>query len=561
MKTTTRNLTINAKVLGTIIGLWLVGASLLVLMSYAQAGYEFKKSIRTRVRDYAALGALSLPADAHARISGPADEARPEYAEVVEALKLIQSNSTDIEYAYTVRKQEDGRIAFIGDATEDPDERSHPGDICEAATPLLVATAAGTDEVAMEEDFYTDAWGTFLSAYAPIRTSDGAFDGLLCLDISYRNVNALLLMHLARLAVILAACTVVIIPAALVLSRSITRPVKRFIAVFRQMSDGEVTDLTHDLDAGGSDELGDMARIVNATFGKLRGLIATIRAQADIISGVGHELSSNMEQTAASIAQISANIQSVNRQTENQASSVAETNRATDRIIQNITKLDGLIEEQAESVGRSSSAIEEMIASISSVTGVLNSDARNITELMSASEAGRSDLAAVSGRIRDISKESAELLEISAVIQGIASKTNLLSMNAAIEAAHAGDSGRGFAVVADEIRNLAESSGKQSKTISASLKKMRNSMEEITASTDKVLAQFEDIGGRIRSVAEREQGIRASMEEQTAGSKEILEAISRLGDISGEVRSGSADMLSGSHGVMQASAADRKSVV
>ena len=145
-----------------------------------------------------------------------------------------------------------------------------------------------------------------------------------------------------------------------------------------------------------------------------------------------------------------------------------------------------------------------MLANIASVTGVLNSDARNVAELAAASEAGRADLASVSERIREVARESEGLLEISSVIQNVASQTDLLSMNAAIEAAHAGESGKGFAVVADEIRKLAESSGEQSKTISASLKRIKDSMEAITLSTDKVMDQFEDINSRIRAVSERE---------------------------------------------------------
>ena len=546
---------INVKILLTIICLWLLGSSLLVFMSYDQTSRALKDTIRTRVKDYAALGALSLPAEAHARLRGPADDAGADYAELVAALRLIAANSTDIVYTYTVRRHDDGSIIFVGDATEAADEVSHLGDVCEAATPLLEASVGGIDEATMEEDFYTDEWGTFLSAYAPIRTADGRFDGLLCLDISADSVRAILMRQLLRLVLMLAICTAVIVPVAVILSRSLTLPIKRISSVFKDISTGDITDLSRDLDVAGSDEIGDMARIVNGTFKRLRGLIATIRSQAGLISGVGLELSSNMDETAAAIAQISANIQSVKRQTVNQAASVAETNQAMESITNNIGRLDAHIEAQVESVGRSSSAIEEMLASIGSVTGMLNSNAGNVLELTAASDAGRADLASVSARIREIAGDSASLLEISSVIEDIASRTNLLSMNAAIEAAHAGDSGRGFAVVAGEIRSLAESSGKQSKTISSALKKMNESMAAITASADNVQRQFEGIGERIKAVAERERGIRASMEEQSVGSKEILEAIGRLGEISGEVRSGSAGMLEGSREVIKESGA------
>jgi methyl-accepting chemotaxis protein len=138
-------------------------------------------------------------------------------------------------------------------------------------------------------------------------------------------------------------------------------------------------------------------------------------------------------------------------------------------------------------------------------------------------------------------------------MENIASQTNLLSMNAAIEAAHAGEAGKGFAVVADEIRKLAESSGEQSKTISTVLKKIKDSIDKITRSTDEVLNKFEAIDSGVRIVSEQEENIRRAMEEQDVGSKQILEAVSLLNDITGQVKGGSEEMRNDSREVMNTS--------
>jgi methyl-accepting chemotaxis protein len=176
-----------------------------------------------------------------------------------------------------------------------------------------------------------------------------------------------------------------------------------------------------------------------------------------------------------------------------------------------------------------------------------------VKDLIDASEVGRTGLEEVAADIQKIARESEGLLEINGVMENIASQTNLLSMNAAIEAAHAGEAGKGFAVVADEIRKLAESSGEQSKTISTVLKKIKDSIDKITRSTDSVLNKFAAIDGGVRTVSEQEENIRNAMEEQSAGSKQILEAIGQLNEATQMVKSGSGEMLEGSKQIIHES--------
>jgi CheY-like chemotaxis protein len=149
----------------------------------------------------------------------------------------------------------------------------------------------------------------------------------------------------------------------------------------------------------------------------------------------------------------------------------------------------------------------------------------------------------VAEKIKEISHDSEGLLEINAVMNNIASQTNLLSMNAAIEAAHAGEAGRGFAVVADEIRKLAESSGQQSKTTAGMLKKIKTSIDDITVSSNEVISRFEVIDTGVKTVSTHELNIRNAMEEQEVGGKQILDSIERLKEISVLVKKGAADML------------------
>jgi methyl-accepting chemotaxis protein len=347
--------------------------------------------------------------------------------------------------------------------------------------------------------------------------------------------------------VILAICL-----GAFFISRAISKPIVYTVHMLKDISEGE-GDLTHSLTVNTKDEIGELAHYFNLTLEKIRKLMVIIKQKAVSLFDTGNELASNMNETAAAINEITANIQSIKGRVINQSASVTETNATMEQITVNIDKLSDYVDHQGESVAQSSSAIEEMLANIQSVTQTLIKNGDNVKNLSGASEVGRTGLREVATDIQEIARESEGLLEINAVMQNIASQTNLLSMNAAIEAAHAGEAGKGFAVVADEIRKLAENSGEQSKTISAVLKRIKDSIDKITKSTDSVLGKFEAIDNGVRTVSEQEENIRSAMEEQSAGSKQILEAIGKLNEATGLVKGSSVEMLEGSKEVIQES--------
>jgi methyl-accepting chemotaxis protein len=372
----------------------------------------------------------------------------------------------------------------------------------------------------------------------------------LAIGVPQNIINAPVLFMLKVSLIISVVTLIVIAGAAFVIARSISRPLKYMMGIVASLGEG---DLTKQLNIHRKDEIGDMAKVFNGTLEKIRNLVLTIKNQSVALFDIGNELSSNMTETAAAINEITANIQSIKGRVINQSASVTETNATMEQITVNIEKLNSHVDRQSDSVAQSSSAIEEMLANIQSVSQTLVKNADNVKELMEASEVGRTGLQEVAADIQEIARESEGLLEINAVMENIASQTNLLSMNAAIEAAHAGEAGKGFAVVADEIRKLAENSGEQSKTISTVLKKIKDSIDKITRSTDSVLNKFEAIDGSVRTVSDQEENIRNAMEEQSAGSKQILEAIGRLNEITQMVKDGSTQMLEGSEQVIQES--------
>ena len=326
------------------------------------------------------------------------------------------------------------------------------------------------------------------------------------------------------------------------------KPIKTVVSALKNIAQGE-GDLTVRLPVTGNDEITDMAEYFNETIAKIGKSIRTVGVNSNTMEEIGNELASNMTETASAVHQISANIDGVKQQAMTQAASVTETAATIEEIVRTIKQLNGSIETQAASVAQSSSSVEQMVANIASIGQTLGKTDEVIKKLTGATGDGKATLVTSNAVTQKIAEESGSLMEASSVIQHIASQTNLLAMNAAIEAAHAGEAGKGFAVVADEIRKLAEESSMQGKTITATLKTLSGEIETLSASSKTVEEKFNAIFTLAEQVKGMSTRLTEAMQEQENGSKEVLIAIKSINTVTTEVQAGSEEMLKGGEGV------------
>ena len=350
-----------------------------------------------------------------------------------------------------------------------------------------------------------------------------------------------LLRSILIISIILLSCFSI---TSVLFARQITKLIDTAVNALKDIAQGE-GDLTVRLPIIGNDEIADVSEYFNETITKIGTSIRSVEVNSSIMKDIGQQLSANMAETANAINGISTNIDEVKQQTLTQAASVSETSATIEQIVRTIQQLNHSIETQAASVAESSSSIEQMVANIASIGQTLGKTDEVIKNLTGATGDGKATLITSNTITQKIAEESGSLLEASSVIQHIASQTNLLAMNAAIEAAHAGEAGKGFAVVADEIRKLAEDSAAQGKTITTTLKDLSGEIETLSASSKLVEEKFGTIFNLAEEVKEMSARLTEAMREQENGSKEVLGAIKNINMVTVEVQSGSEEMLKG----------------
>ena len=329
--------------------------------------------------------------------------------------------------------------------------------------------------------------------------------------------------------------------------RNLKERINSFSSYMYSLSNG---DFTTKMKIEGKDEIAIILSLIEELRKSLMNTLLIIKQISNKNLQNMISISEKMDNEEIMTKEITEEIKIINSRIIDQSAIVSEVSSTIEEITRTIESQDIKISSQSTSVSQSSSSIQEMIANIQSITNNLNTNALEFNKLEDLVKIGENNFKQLNENITELHKMAESVLEANNIIKNIASQTNILAMNASIEAAHAGEYGKGFSVVADEIRNLAENSSAQTKSISENINKLRNFINQTLSISTLLGNSFENIVKSVKLVSNMEAEIKHSIEEQASGSSQILEALTNIVQITDEINTGSKEMLNGSKAIL-----------
>jgi methyl-accepting chemotaxis protein len=416
---------------------------------------------------------------------------------------------------------------------------------------LMIDTVLGLGETYRGE--YTVGDIDYYGVHIPLKDGSGSRVGIVSMSLPMTQVKQTVqLINRVVIPLLWGGIAVLLVIFIILLRSVVIAPLKHTASTAAKVSENlssREADFTYQMPVKHNDEIGVIIRSINGFIASLRGQVGRLKETQSSLQVIGENLSGQSEESVKANTLIMDAAAAIQDQTGEQAKSLERTRGVLQNAVEGLGGLNVLIVDQNKAITASSVSVEEMTGTIGAVSSAVKEMKEQFEALVSVADEGIKRQQDVDKQIQAIQSQSESLVDANTMIAQIAAKTNLLAMNAAIEAAHAGEAGRGFAVVADEIRKLAENARSQSNSIKGELSGIAQSVQDTVGISSKSQEAFRLVAEQINATDAFITRIDTAMDAQRLASSQIQEALEAINAAASRVQSTSTDMTGHMDGV------------